>query len=134
MKYLLSAVLFGLSSLSLASQEASEKDMLKAIQSFYILNDSLGGDSATLETIDSIFELMTDDFVYEHPKYGGVYTREQLYQGYKRNFERGAYKLKTTTIERHIKGLNMIVVKRASGKTSLFEFVDGKISRIKEYW
>ncbi len=123
-----------ISSIVFANDELSEADMLKTVQSFYTLNDSLGSEDATLNTVDAIFELMTDDFVYEHPKYGGVYSREKLYQGYKRNFERGAYKVKNTQLKSYISGHNMLVVKRVSGKTSLFEFTDGKISRIKEYW
>lgn len=35
------------------------------------------------EAIDKIFELFTEDFKYVHPKYGGIYTREDLYNGYK---------------------------------------------------
>lgn len=39
--------------------------------------------------MDSVFTLFTDDFTYVHPNYGGVYTREDLYNGYKRNLKDG---------------------------------------------
>jgi ketosteroid isomerase-like protein len=119
-----------------------------ALNQYYKLNLKVFQQNSTLEDIDNIFELFTDDFTYVHPKYGGVYTREDLYNGYKRNQENGGYdgSVVDIKIEKNIYGLNAITVSKRfitkeDGKVvegdeqmALFEFKNGKIFRIKEYW
>jgi hypothetical protein len=92
--------------------------------------------------------LFTDDFIYTHPKYGGLYTREVLYNGYVRNQKNGGYdgSVMDVRIINRIVGLNGVVIERQyieekNGKAvagdpqmTLFEFRDGKISSIFEYW
>ena len=77
-----------------------------------------------------------------------VYTRENLYNGYKRNQSNGGYdgSVIDIKIENIIYGLNAITVSKRfitkeDGKVIegdeqmvLFEFKDGKIFMIKEYW
>lgn len=127
----------------------THKDSLNFIlNQYYKLNLKVFQQNSTIEDIDNIFELFTDDFTYVHPKYGGVYTREDLYNGYKRNQSNGGYdgSVVDMKIENSIYGLNAIAVskrfiKKEDGKTiegdvqmALFEFKDGKIFMIKEYW
>ncbi|WP_299104696.1 nuclear transport factor 2 family protein [uncultured Tenacibaculum sp.] len=116
------------------------------VDSYYNLNVKAFQKNSKVEDIDRIFNLFTDDFVYVHPKYGGTYTRENLYKGYIRNKKNGMYDGTITGIKifNRIAGLNALVVKRIyidkdtkeekDAKMTLFEFKEGKISKIFEYW
>lgn len=116
------------------------------VDSYYNLNVKAFQKNSKVEDIDHIFNLFTDDFVYVHPKYGGTYTRENLYKGYLRNQKNGMYDGTITGIKifNRIAGLNAVVVKRIyidkdtkeekDAKMTLFEFKEGKISKIFEYW
>ncbi|MFD2824650.1 nuclear transport factor 2 family protein [Lacinutrix iliipiscaria] len=127
----------------------TNKDSLNHVfNQYYKLNLKVFQQNSTLEDIDNIFELFTDDFTYVHPNYGGVYTREDLYNGYKRNQANGGYdgSVVDIKIENVIYGLNAITVskrfitkedvKTVEGEMqmALFEFKNGKIFMIKEYW
>jgi ketosteroid isomerase-like protein len=133
------------------AQEALEvrKDSLEFIvKKYYDLNLKIFQANSTVDDIDKIFEPFTDDFTYVHPKYGGTYTREELYNGYIRNQKNGGYdgSVIAIKIENTIVGLNAMVVQKyfvekkngitQDGKLemTLFEFRNGKISRIDEYW
>lgn len=125
------------------------KDSLKTVvQKYYDFNLGIFQANSTVEDIDKTFELFTDDFTYVHPKYGGIYTRADLYNGYVRNQKNGGYdgRVKNIKILNEIVGLNAVVVQKCfvemkDGKIedgepemTLFEFRNGKISRIFEYW
>lgn len=127
----------------------THKDSLNyALNQYYKFNLKVFQQNSDIEDIDNIFKLFTDDFTYVHPKYGGVYTREELYNGYKRNQNNGGYdgSVIDIKIENSIYGLNAITVSKRfitkeDGKTvesdeqmALFEFKNGKIFMIKEYW
>ncbi len=133
------------------AQDATKahKDSLNTIvKKYYDLNLKTFQANSTIEDIDSIFELFTDDFTYVHPKYGGSYTREDLYNGYIRNQKNGRYDGTTINIKvlNKIIGLNAVVVQRlyvekkddgikeGNPEMTFFEFKNGKISRIFEYW
>lgn len=133
------------------AQEATKghKDSLNImVKKYYDLNLKIFQANSTIDDIDTAFELFTDDFTYVHPKYGGTYTREDLYNGYVRNQKNGGYDGSVTDIKitNKIIGLNGVVVqkifvKKKDGEITdgepemtLFEFSDGKISRIFEYW
>ncbi|MBO0340410.1 nuclear transport factor 2 family protein [Flagellimonas profundi] len=122
--------------------------ILNVLDEYYKLNLKVFQADSTPEDVDNIFELFTDDFTYVHHHYGGVYTREDLYNGYMRNQKNGGYdgSVVDIQVENKIVGLNAIAVskrfiKKDEGKIvegeaqmALFEFKDGKISRIYEYW
>lgn len=135
----------------LRAQEATQahKDSLDAVVTeYYDLNLKIFQANSLVEDIDAVFELFTDDFTYVHPKYGGTYTRADLYNGYVRNQKNGGYDGSITDIKilNKIIGLNAVVVQRryvkkkddgveeGESKMTLFEFKDGKIVRIFEYW
>lgn len=94
-----------------------------------------------VEDVDSLFSMYTDDFVYIHEVYGGLYTREKLYNNAVNNMKAGRYNLAE---ERYkvlsvMTGLNAAAVERLevkSGKIhlSVFEFNGDKVSKIVEYW
>ncbi|OWW24477.1 hypothetical protein B4Q04_14260 [Zobellia sp. OII3] len=150
-----SALLITLSFIGLHLAQAQEnnlnthKDSLNyVLNQYYELNLKVFQQNSTLKDIGKIFELFTDDFTYVHPNYGGVYTREDLYKGYKRNQENGGYdgSVIDIKIENIIYGLNAITVSKrfitkenvkmveGDEQMALFEFKNGKIFMIKEYW
>jgi len=135
----------------LLAQDATKahKDSLNSVvKNYFELNLIVFQPNSTVEDIDRIFDLFTDEFVYVHPKYGGTYTREELYEGYVRNQKNGAYNgsIADIRIGKKIIGLNACVVQKhfvekkgdeleeGEPQMTLFEFEKGKISRIFEYW
>lgn len=151
LKVLASICLLLFSTNQLNAQDASKahKDSLDTIvKKYYDLNLKIFQANSTIKDIDNAFELFTDDFEYVHPKYGGTYTREDLYNGYVRNQKNGGYDGKVTDIKiiNKIIGLNAMVVQKSfvekkdggikvgDPEMTLFEFKNGKISRIFEYW
>lgn len=127
----------------------THKDSLNVVlEKYYELNLKVFQSGSNIDDIDNIFSLLTEEFIYVHPKYGGVYTRENLYTGYKRNQEKGSYNGKVIDIQiiNKIVGLNAIAVnkrfiKKVNDKTvegeinmTLIEFRKGRISKIFEYW
>lgn len=143
--------LFSWTSHQIIAQSATQthKDSLDVVvNKYYDLNLKIFQANSTIEDIDAAFKLFTNDFTYVHPKYGGTYTREDLYNGYIRNQKNGGYNgtVIDIKIENKIIGLNAIVIEKRfiekkdgeikEGKLemTLFEFRDGKISRIHEYW
>lgn len=151
LKILVSLFLILLTTNQIIAQDATKahKDSLETIvKKYYELNLKIFQANSTVEDIDNTFELFTEDFTYVHPKYGGIYTREDLYNGYVRNQKNGGYDGKVTDIKilNKIVGLKAVVVEKSfvekkDGKIkigepemTLFEFKDGKISRIFEYW
>lgn len=151
LKKIISILLVLLASNQIIAQDATKthKDSLETIvEKYYNLNLKIFQANSTIQDIDSTFELFTNDFTYVHPKYGGIYTRENLYNGYVRNQKAGGYDGKVIDIRilNKIVGLNAVVVQKSfvqkkDGKIkdgepqmTLFEFKKGKISRIFEYW
>jgi ketosteroid isomerase-like protein len=150
-KFTFSLILFLLISIGINAQEkiVTHKDSLNQIvKEYYDLNLKLFQADSKVEDVNNLFKLFTEDFTYVHPKYGGVYSRENLYNGYIRNQKNGAYngKVVAIKIDNKITGLNAVVIEKRfvektgseikDGKTemTLFEFKGGKISRIFEYW
>jgi len=147
----LTLTLFLLTFYSIA-QEATpaHKDSIDQIVSrYYTLSLKIYQLNSQVSDVDQLFNLFTDDFEYIHPKYGGTYPRKELYQGYLRNQKNGAYNgsIVDVKLSNKIIGLNAVVTERTYIKReqdgslvevdpgmTLFEFEDGKISMIKEYW
>lgn len=151
LKILVSISFLLFSTVQLIAQEATKahKDSLDSVvEKYYDLNLKIFQANSTIGDIDSAFKLFTDDFEYFHPKYGGTYSREDLYNGYINNQKNGAYDGKITDIKiiNKIIGLNAVVVRKSfvekqngginvgAAEMTLFEFKNGKISRISEYW
>lgn len=151
LKILVSLLLIVLAVNQIVAQDVTKahKDSLEIIvQKYYDLNLKIFQANSTVEDIDITFKLFTKDFTYVHPKYGGIYTREDLYNGYVRNQKNGGYDGTVADIKilNKIVGLNAVVVQRVyvekkedgikegEPKMTFFEFSDGKISRIFEYW
>ena len=79
-------------STQLYAQEAkpAHRDSLEVIvKEYYKLNLMIFQANSTIEDIDKAFDLFSDTFEYVHPKYGGTYSRDDLYKGYVRNQKNG---------------------------------------------
>lgn len=144
------ALIFSASSISAQEFQELNKDSTSClVKKYYELNKRVFAANSTVPDIDKVFDLFTDDFTYVHPKYGGTYSRETLYNGYVRNQENGAYNGKVVDIKitNMIVGLNAIVVEKkfvtkaengeleeGAPEMTLFEFRENKIAKIFEYW
>lgn len=115
------------------------------VKQYYDLNLKVFQTNSTLSDIDAIFDLFTDDFTYVHPRYGGTYSREDLYNGYIRNQKNGSYNGNIIAIKiiNTIIGLNAVAMQKSfiqkshdeiKSEMTLFEFRNGKIFRIQEFW
>ncbi len=118
------------------------------VERYYNLNLKIFKDDSQSSDIDALFKLFTDDFTYIHPKYGGVYSREDLYDGYVTNQKDGRYdgSIIDIKIVNRIVGLNAVVIEKrfvtktpdgnreGNSEVTLFEFRNAKIFKIFEYW
>jgi len=62
----------------LRAQDATKahKDSLNTVVTkYYDLNLKIFQANSSIEDIDNVFELFTDDFTYVHPKYGPTHVR-----------------------------------------------------------
>lgn len=100
--------------------------------------------------IEPIMALMHEDMRYVHREYDADYDRELLIDGFRRRLQRASTRGSTNTVTNLIAGKNMVVVERSTAYerrteagwekrgeddlVTLFEFRDGKIWRIAEYW
>jgi len=127
---------YGQDSLSLT------KDELKEVFTKYKKTaDILFSENGTISTADKLYdEFYTADFEYNHPAYGGIYSRELLYNNTVNYLKKGGYK---NSPKRHlvniIIGLNAIVVEQKyenddNTTMTLFKFRGDKIYYIEEYW
>lgn len=142
-------LLFAINRIVAQDATKAHKDSLNTVvKKYYELNLKVFQANSTIDDIDRVFELFAHDFEYVHPKYGGTYTREDLYNGYVRNQKNGGYNGRVTDIKiiNKIIGLNAVVVQKSfvekkeggikdgEPQMTLFEFKNGKIFRIFEYW
>ena len=142
-------ILFSFGIIDAQEIKMTHKDSLNVVlEKYYELNLKVFQSRSNIDDIDNVFNLFTEDFTYVHPKFGGIYTRENLYNGYKLNQEKGSYNGRVVDIEimNKIVGLNAIAVdkrfiKKENDKTlegeinmTIFEFRKGRISKILEYW
>lgn len=91
--------------------------------------------------VEAMFDLYTEDFTYVHEAYGGVYTRQALHGNSVRFAKAGEYQF---TEDRYrilhiLPGHDAAAVQRLESNSgnrhlAVFEFKDGKVSKIVEYW
>ena len=144
-------VLTGVITIKVSGQEVTvaHRDSINAlIDTYYELNLKMFQAGSTVADIDKAFDLFTDDFTYVHSKFDGYYTRESLRNSAIRNLNNGSYdgRVKGFKINNKIIGLKAATVQKrfiekkadkiveSELQMTLFEFKNGKISRIVEYW
>jgi len=118
------------------------KDELKSVFLEYQKTaNKLFSEHGTIADADKLYsEFYTEDFEYNHPAYGGIYSKELLYNNTIKYLKKGGYKdsPKRETINIII-GLNAIVVEQQyendeETTMTLFKFRENKIYYIEEYW
>jgi len=117
------------------------KDALIAIfEEYQKAYDKVFSSGSTVVDVDKLYSFYTSDFEYNHPKYGGIYSRELLYNNTLKFLKKGNYNnsRKRITIKR-IVGLDGIAVEqhyKGEAKTTmtLFKFRKDKIYFVEEYW
>ena len=138
-------LLLCLTTLIAFSQQSHADSLNLVVEEYYRLNVKIFQSGSTQNDIDSLFMLFTDDFTYVHPKYGGTYSRQDLYNGYSNNQKSGRYNSSVTNINvlSRITGLNAVTTEKqfvdasdgpGESQMTLFEFRNGKIMKITEYW
>ena len=131
-----------------ANPPLTEAQMVQMVNSFLTLSDAI--DTTGAEGIEKVVALLHPDFRYEHREYGAHFDLAGLKEGYLARIERGWTRNSYSEITQFIAGENMLVIQKSSswddgrsgvwqnqhreGDVTLYEFTDGKISFIKEYW
>ncbi|WP_250458724.1 hypothetical protein [Microbulbifer litoralis] len=131
---------FSISS-SVGAGTTSSIDIEKAVKSVNKAQNRAMLATASINDLDTLFDMYTDDFVYVHKIYGGTYTREELYDNAAKYITTKHYKLTEGRYKvlRILPGSDAAAVERlevASGNIhlSVFEFEGDKVSKIIEYW
>lgn len=141
MKYMF-ALLLGLISMSLLANPMTTHEILTLVHQVNLLQNQAMLRQSTQADVDALFALYSADFSYVHHKHGGVYSREHLYRNINKAISHQLFKDAQAryVIESILPGENAAAVRRleqtgARGPhLSLFEFADGKVKRITEYW
>lgn len=117
------------------------KEELKLIMEEYLYSYSIVfASGSSEEDVEELYSFYTDDFTYNHPKYGGVYTRELLFNNTIKYLKKGSYnnspKRKTLNM---IVGLDAVVIEQqyeneATTTMTLFKFRGDKIYYVEEFW
>lgn len=130
------------------ARAADEQSLAQIVERYYALED--GVEQGGAATIEAILDLMHADMRYQHPEFGVNYDQAGLKDGYERRIARGWIRNNKTIITNMIVGKNMIALERSStwedrrtgswekrsseGLVATFEFKDGKIWRVREFW
>lgn len=119
----------------------SSPRLTELVQKHFKLQNIMFSKDSTVADVDKLFALYTDDFIYNHPGQGDIYSRELLYNNSVRYIESngydGSFQKKITNI---ITGLNAATVEwieHSDPNTkymTLIEFSGAKIAMMKEYW
>lgn len=117
------------------------KEKLQTIfEQYRAAQSKVFGKGSTVEYANELFDFYTPDFEYNHPKYGGIYSRELLYNNTVKYLESGGYDdARERKVLKTIFGLNAVVVEQqyvGDDKTTmtLIKFKGNKIHYIEEYW
>lgn len=122
------------------NSKLSKYQLTKIFENYNQIRSKVFSDNSTVADVDSLFAFYTDSFTYNHPDYGGIYSRSLLYNNTVKFLKAGRYK---NSPSRHILnmivGLNAIVIEEqyagSHKKTvTLYKFTGDQISYIEEYW
>jgi len=123
-----------------ATYPFSEEELIVIFEEYQKAAEAVFKAGSIVADVDALYSFYTDDFEYNHPKYGGIYSRKLLYDNTVKYLEKGAYNTmkKLITVKR-IVGLEAIVVEqhyedKTETTMTLFKFRKDKICYIEEYW
>lgn len=123
-----------------ADKEVPKELLQKRFAEYVLAQKSVFKTGAIIADANTLFDFYTQDFQYNHPKYGGYYSRELLYNNTVRNVNNGRYdNERERKVLSTIFGLNAVVVEQqyeGDEKTTmtLIKFRGNKICYIEEYW
>lgn len=121
---------------------ANQDTLAAHVLAFNHLTNQVFSPGSTQQDLDALFAMYTDDFLYEHPKYGGVYSRGILYNNSLKHIAAGKYdgtyqqKITNTIIGEAAATIAWVIPSDPEKKQhmTLIEFDGDKIKFIKEYW
>lgn len=122
------------------STELSKDQLIAIFGKYQKAQENVFRSGSAVSDVDDLYSFYTDDFEYNHPKYGGIYSRELLYNNTVKYLKKGAYNnTPKSSVVKMIVGLNAIVVEEKTENESettmtLFKFRNDKIYYIEEYW
>ncbi|MFT5142886.1 MAG: CubicO group peptidase (beta-lactamase class C family) [Rhodothermales bacterium] len=136
--------------LFLVQAECDAECMTERVVLYFSALDQISRQGSTIEYVDGLLAQMHETARYIHLTYEADFTRETWREAFARNLARGAYTNGPENEARilySIPGLDHLAVEYAHGtvgddgvwsegerKLVLFQFKDGKISRIEELW
>lgn len=127
-------------------KKLSSQEMERLVREITVAQNKATTHGATLDDVERLYAMYTADFVYEHPGMGDSYTRERLHSNHVRALNEGRYdKYDSAEYGYHVVnvvyGENAAAVLRTRAKLgdapprmAVFEFDNGKVARIREYW
>ena len=122
------------------TEPLSKEELIVIFEEYQMASSSVFKAGSKVADVDALYSFYTADFEYNHPKYGGIYSRELLYNNTVKYLSKGGYDtMKPKITLKRIVGLEAIVVEQHyEGKTettmTLFKFRKNKICYIEEYW
>lgn len=118
---------------------------IEVVEQFIELTDKTKVKGATQKDIDAVANLLSEQMRYQHPNYNADLTKTEFIEGLIRYM--GVVDAMNTKVIETITGANSVAITFISttvmdGKTDvdkkplmrLFEFKQGKITLVKEYW
>jgi hypothetical protein len=150
MKRLIIILCFLLSNAAIANEsKTNSEELSRALNKSELISKMISVNKAqnkvmmkgsSVQDIEQLFDLYTDDFIYVHEVYGGKYTKEHLYNNTVKYLQSGGYNKISDryTIASYIVGVNTIAVQRLADNgilhLAVFEFTGDKVKKITEYW
>lgn len=128
------------------TRKLSSQEMERLVHEVTAAQNKATTHGATLDDVERLFAMYTGDFVYEHPGMGDSYTRERLHGNHVRALNEGRYD-KFDSAEYGYRVVNVVYGENAAAvlrtkpklgdappRMAVFEFDNGKVARIREYW
>lgn len=133
---------FALGSSTLQAKLMSQQEMLALVHQVTLFQNQAMLPQSSKADVDALFQLYSPDFTYVHDKHGGVYSREHLYRNINTAITKQLFKDTEPryVIETIVLGENAAAVRRLEQTgvkglhLAVFEFSEGRVKRITEYW
>ncbi len=121
-------------------KELSKKAISQLFDNYLKAYNYVFRKGATVEDVDNLYDFYTEDFKYNHPGNGDIYSRELLYNNTLEHLKNGSYDNgKPRLVVNKIIGVNALVVEQKydgadEATMTLIKFRGDKIYYIEEYW
>jgi len=123
-------------------------EMLSMVRSFIRASGEVS--QRGMAAVEDVMALMHEDMRYIHLEYGADFDKAAMREGFERRIARAATRGSQVTIQNHITGKNIVILETSGtydrkvddgwqprsydGHVTTYEFKDGKIWRVREYW